>query len=285
MGNIMWLASYPKSGNTWLRAFLHNFLRDPARSYDINALSHFTMGDSQLSWYQQIDPRPPSDYTQDDVRRMRPQVHRAMTQAFPDTVFVKTHNALLLDEGHPLVTMEVTAGAIYIVRNPLDVVVSYSHHLAFTIDQTIDLLARENAASDTNEKNVYEVMGSWSQNVDTWTRTASPQLHVVRYEDLLERPRQSFGGIVRFLGIEAPRDRLDKAIKLSSFRVLKEQEKRNGFIERPEVAPAFFREGRAGQWRDRLTPAQVDRVLSIHHLQMERFGYVPGAAGMAATRS
>src|SRR3954451_6509877 len=129
MGAIVWLASYPKSGNTWMRAFLHNFLRNPDKSYDINKMSDFTLGDSQVSWYQQFDPRPGSEYSKPDVQRMRPMVHHAMTKAFPDSVFVKTHNACVEDNGHPLVSLEVTAGAIYIVRNPLDVVISYSDHI------------------------------------------------------------------------------------------------------------------------------------------------------------
>ena len=52
MAGIIWLASYPKSGNTWLRAFLHNLLRDPGRPYDINKLTDVTAGESQASWYQ-----------------------------------------------------------------------------------------------------------------------------------------------------------------------------------------------------------------------------------------
>src|SRR5689334_874640 len=125
MGKIIWLASYPKSGNTWLRAFLHNFMRDPERSYDINRLSDLTVGDSQVHWYQEISNKPGSQFTAAEVQVMRPQVHRRLTTLSPDTIVVKTHNALVEDEGHPLVTMDVTAGAIYVVRNPLDVAVSY----------------------------------------------------------------------------------------------------------------------------------------------------------------
>ena len=60
MGKIVWLASFPKSGNTWLRAFLHNLLADPKEAYDINALDTFCVSDSQAQWYQRLDPRPPT---------------------------------------------------------------------------------------------------------------------------------------------------------------------------------------------------------------------------------
>ena len=275
MGGILWLASYPKSGNTWLRAFLHNFLRNPDQPYDINKLMEFTAGESATVLYRPFDPRPWTEYTREDVAKIRPLVHRELTKSFPDTVFAKTHNALLEDFGHPTVNMEVTAGSIYVVRNPLDVAISYAHHLSVDYDEAIKLLGTKGAMTIPSEKHVHELMGSWSQHVESWTGRPNPRLHLVRYEDLLESPFKSFGGIARFLGINPTRERLDKAIKQSSFKVLKTQEKAKGFIERPAKADAFFRKGEAGQWRRELAPEQVKRVIADHREQMERFGYVP----------
>jgi hypothetical protein len=97
----------------------------------------------------------------------------------------------------------------------------------------------------------------------------------MRYEDMLEKPLSTFGGLVKFLGIDAPRARIERAIKLSSFRVLQEQERRHGFRERSPVAAAFFREGKAGQWRKALSREQAAAIVAAHRPQMERFGYVP----------
>ena len=77
------------------------------------------------------------------------------------------------------------------------------------------------------------------------------------------------------IGLKPPKERLDKAIKLSSFKVLKEQERRHGFIEKSPRAQAFFREGKAEQWRKVLTHAQVAAIVAAHREQMTRFGYVP----------
>ena len=88
MGAIIWLASYPKSGNTWMRAFLHNLLRNPDKPTDINALHEFSMGEDQAQYYNHFDPRPCGEMTPEDIARLRPQVHRLLTEAFPDSVFV-----------------------------------------------------------------------------------------------------------------------------------------------------------------------------------------------------
>jgi len=274
MGALIWLASYPKSGNTWLRSFLHNLLRNPSESFDINKLSAFTLGESQTHWFQMLDPSCAPAFEIDDVRRLRPLVHRKLMETSPDSVFVKTHNALVIEGGLPLISQEVTAGAIYVVRDPRDVVISYSHHLGQSIDDTITLLESEEAWTPGNERTVYERLNSWSTHVHSWTHTPNPRLHVVRYEDLLTAPIKSFGGIATYLGLKPPRARLERAIKLSSFKVLQAQERRNGFIERSRHAETFFRKGEAGQWKTILTPAQIARIEAAHDVQMRRFHYL-----------
>jgi hypothetical protein len=274
MGKIVWLASYPRSGNTWLRAFLHNLLRNPAEPYDINRLTDFTLIDSDARWYRRLDPRPASQYTKEEVAALRPRVHEAMTRAFPDTIFVKTHNALMEDRGTPLISMELTAGAIYVVRNPLDVVLSYAAHFGLDVDAAIEAMARpHNESLGGQDHFVYEVFGSWSQNVASWAGQPSARLHVVRYEDMAGAPEAIFGGIAAFLGLAVPAERLRRAIAHSAFGVLKAQEARSGFKERSLRSDSFFRQGQPGQWRKALTAQQITAVIGTHREQMVRFGY------------
>ena len=101
-----------------------------------------------------------------------------------------------------------------------------------------------------------------------------PALNVVRYEDLQDQPLDTFAGVAQFLGLNPPRDRLERAVANSSFRALKAQEEAHGFVERT-VHTRFFREGRAGAWKAALSEQQVARIVSDHREQMERFGYVP----------
>ncbi|MGH6718607.1 MAG: sulfotransferase domain-containing protein [Alphaproteobacteria bacterium] len=275
MGKLIWLASYPKSGNTWLRAFLHNLLRNPDRPFDINDLRTFCVVDSVAELYAQVDPRPPASLGPEGVARLRPSVHRFITTASPDNVFVKTHNALMADFGVPTVTAEVTAGMIYVVRNPLDVAVSFAHHLGASLDDTIALMNRPGARTPITAEWVGELMGSWSENVASWTGQSNPTSHVVRYEDMHARPITTFAGVARFLGLDPPRERIEKAIRLSSFRVLQEQERRHGFVEKSRAADRFFREGKTGAWRRKLTRAQVAALVEPNRIQMARFGYRP----------
>jgi Sulfotransferase domain len=169
----------------------------------------------------------------------------------------------------------VTSGAIYIVRNPLDVVISYAHHLGKSVDFSIDFMNLKNAETSGSEKHVYEIYGSWSQHVLSWTRKPHPAIYVMRYEDMLAAPKKTFGALARHLLFKPTDEQLADAIGRSSFEKLREQEEKDGFRERPDKAERFFREGRAGQWKDVLTPAQAQRIVDAHHDQMQRFGYLP----------
>lgn len=274
MGAIIWLASYPKSGNTWTRAFLHNLLMNPKEPADINALNRFCLGEDKAQYYTQFESRPLTELTFKEVMALRPKVHQLLTEAFPDSVFVKTHNFLGEIEGVPLVTMEHTAGAIYIVRNPLDVVISYSHHYGVDIDTAIEQMNNPLMGTPTTEMVVRQVYGSWSMNVQSWTQVPMPSLHVMRYEDMYSQPFQTFATLARFLGLNPPRERLQKAIDNSSFKALQRQERQHGFIER-SANSRFFREGRPGQWRKALSEEQIARIVEVHREQMARFDYIP----------
>lgn len=275
MGALIWLASYPKSGNTWVRSFLHNLLRGGDQPVDINRLTDFCYGESDSNVYAYLAGKPAMELMDIEIAQLRPRVHFEFTKALPDSIFVKTHNYLGEWHGVPLHNMEVTAGGIYVVRNPLDVIISMTHHYGKTLDQAIDQLGNEFMETILQPNHVPEVHRSWSLNVKSWTEHENPQLLVVRYEDLLNKPRTHFKRIAHFLGLNPPPTRLERAIKFSSFKALKNQERERGFRERSFKAESFFREGRADQWRDVLTPEQVRRVIADHREQMERFGYIP----------
>ena len=275
MGAVMWLASYPKSGNTWMRSFLHNLLRGSEKPAHINELDQFCLGESGANWYRRHCSVPLEDATPEELARIRPLGQADFTRSFPDTVFAKTHNFLGERHDVPLHNMEVTAGAIYILRNPLDVALSMTHHFGVDIDAAIERLGNEGAATDLTEKHIPEYHASWSTHVASWTAQENPSLLVLRYEDLLAQPRRHFRRVTNFLGLSPPKERLERAIRNASFKTLQSLEKRHGFKERSEYAEAFFRAGSKDQWRGKLTDEQVAQVVERHHEQMQRFGYIP----------
>jgi hypothetical protein len=275
MGRLIWLASYPKSGNTWMRAFLHNLLRDPKSDYDINRLGEFSFSDSTPHFYQTYLTKPPQEWTNTEIMQTRWKAQRDIGRMSSDDVFVKTHNAHVEVGGLPMINMDLSAGAFYVIRNPLDVCISLADHYGTTIDESIRIMGDPNSGTPTGENLVFEVHNTWSTHVLSWTNQPGPWLHIIRYEDMLKKPVVAFSRAARFLGLNPPRDRLERAIEHSSFKSLRAQEDAKGFRERSFKAEKFFRVGKAGQWRTALSKAQIDRVAEAHKEQMERFGYWP----------
>ena len=275
VNRILWLASYPKSGNTWLRAFLLNLLHNPRTPFDINRMSEFSPVDSDAVWYGRLDPRSPKDLGEADLAVLRPKVHALLAEMAPDTALVKTHNAHVEVGGTHMITQSLTAGAIYVIRNPLDVALSYADHVDRPVDDIITEMESVGLTTSASATNVPEHRCDWSTHVESWTGRPNPAIHVVRYEDMSRRPGPTFRAIARFLGPKSPRERIERAIRHSSFRVLRAQEDRSGFIEREAKQQRFFRAGKVDGWRLVLDDAQVRRVVERHRTQMERFGYVP----------
>jgi hypothetical protein len=273
MGGIIWIASFPRSGNTWVRNFLHNLLRPRADTHDINAMIGLSAYEISAEWYEGLLPKPIKDCSPEEVAKVRPQAQERLAAAADGLVMVKTHNALVRHEGVPLINARVTAGAIYIVRNPLDVAISYAHHLNTTIDQAIAAMNTMGYAVPNLEGGAYELYGSWSENVMSWTRKAHAGLHVLRYEDMLAEPLESFGKLASFLRLVPGDGELRAAIEKSSFERLRGQEEKHGFWEKPKDAKSFFREGRSGAWRQALSPEQIGAIAGEHAEQMARFGY------------
>lgn len=277
---IVWIASYPKSGNTWTRAFLHNITRiinGERGEQDINEMSRFSTWDLNRKLYAEIlGFEPDNALHRQEIAATRQKVHQKIVDSAEGLIFIKTHNALVMDRGHSTINTAVTAGAVYVVRNPLDVAISAAHHNGRTIDQTIEQMAKNDSESKGQDTAVYEVIGSWSQNVWSWTRKQPRALHILRYEDMLAKPVEAFGNLARHLLLRTNPEYLVEAIELSSFKRLQAQERERGFRERPPSADKnFFREGRAGQWKEILTRQQIDRIVKDHYEQMQRFGYLP----------
>jgi hypothetical protein len=275
---LVWLASYPKSGNTWTRALLHNLFKGmsgEAGTQDINELNRFTAAVNGRELYAETLGFKPTDEHRDQIAAARHEVQRRAAEQFEGLIFTKTHQALLVDRGSTTINFAVTAGVIYVVRNPLDVAISYAHHLGCSLDETIAIMGSANAEIPVTETQVHEVVGSWSQHVLSWTHKPHQALYIMRYEDMLATPERTFGALARHLLLTPTPGQLAEAIDRSSFGSLRAQEESEGFHESPSKAGRFFREGRAGQWKEILTKSQVSQIVKDHGPQMARFDYLP----------
>jgi hypothetical protein len=273
---IYWLASYPKSGNTWLRAFLTNYRNDGHAPADINTLDGHWSATTRHS-FEEYTGLESSALTPRQINYYRPSVYERMAHENPDPLFFKVHDAYIRNsEGLPIFPSGVTSGVVYLVRNPLDVAVSYAHHQAKGIDDIVLEMGRDDALLRGGSQ-LPQTVSSWSANVRTWTAQTHLPTHIVRYEDMLSRPCATFASILRFLGLNLDERRLDKAIAFSSFESLRNQETSCGFREKQPISPSFFREGKAGTWRYTLSTTQVRRLVRDHREMMLQFEYLSSA--------
>ena len=276
---IVWLASFPRSGNTWTRVFLTNLRRivdGDVRDLELNRLDdQFSILDVSSHLYREALGRPPLSATPAEIAAIRPRVLRSIVERANGLVLLKTHNANAVVYGVRFIPPELSAGAIYVVRNPLDVAISSADFRRISIDKAIAEIGSSGFSADTTSNQVYSLFGSWSENVATWTAVDDPALLVVRYEDMAARPIETFGRIADHILLKRTPEQLAEAIEQSSFDRLRGLEEKSGFRERPEGVDHFFRVGKPGQWREILTAAQVDRVVNDHREQMTRFGYLP----------
>lgn len=278
MSDIYWLASYPKSGNTWMRAFLANYLEPDGEPADINNLNigGIASGRDVFDVWVGVEA---SDLTPDEVERFRSKAIEYAARASQQPIYMKIHDAFTVDDHQqPIVPPDVTAGVIYIIRNPLDVAVSFSHHSSTTIEKMIYNLCTENFMLAKGighlDNQLPQKLLSWSSHVRSWVDDSGLDVHVVRYEDMLDAPEDSFGGVLQFIGQEIDPGRLHQALQFSSFDSLKRQELEKGFVEKAPSAESFFRQGRSGGWRQVLKDEQAAYLIEKHRDVMQRFGYL-----------
>lgn len=257
---IIWLASFPKSGNTWMRSFLAHYLMPPGEAPDINNLRKFTTGDVRQDFFDAAAGGSFQAGDPEEWLKVRPQALRLIAVSKPNHHFVKTHCQAIKYLGQDLIPPEVTAAAIYIVRNPFDLAPSFARHQDCDIDTAITRMMDPSLIMGT-PRGIYEALGSWDGHVASWTKAPGLPKHVVRYEDMLSRPGKTFGDLLsKFLRLKVDKPKLARAIKATSFANMQKQEKEKGFAERPEGMQNFFAKGQAGVWREDLTPEQVGRL-------------------------
>lgn len=168
----------------------------------------------------------------------------------------------------------MTFGAIYIVRNPLDVACSFADHYGLSPADGARALCFKGLEIEPKDGHIRQIIADWTTHVESWQKAPGLYLHMVRYEDLLAQPEATFAKVIDFLRIKRDEARLGEAIRHASFHSLAAQESAGGFVERSKNARRFFRRGVAGGWRQELSREQADAMVAFHRPLMRRLGYL-----------
>ncbi len=275
--NIIWLASYPKSGNTWFRVFLTNLLSDSDIPANINDLAEATISSSRKI-FDEYTGLSSSDLTFEEIDRMRPDVYRMQSLESDELLFKKVHDKFyFVDDNQALFPDEISKAVIYFIRNPLDVLVSFAYHSARPAKKMISTLNNSNYAfCDKNDKlqnQLRQILGSWSDHVKSWTEQTMIPVHTIRYEDMVNNTFDSFSKAVKFIGLEKTEAQIKDAIGKSDFSVLSAQEKEDGFKEKMIKSKSFFRKGKIGDWQNHLDEKMKNEIIENHMEIMVKFGY------------
>jgi hypothetical protein len=287
----LWLASYPKSGNTWFRMLVAN-LSAKDRPADINNLperggiasargpfDYLTLIDSGLLTHDEIDAVRPRVY--EELAAGAPDDEYDKQEDLPPVRFVKVHDAYsLTPKGEPLLAGRRGAdGAIVIVRDPRDVVPSLANHNRTAIDGAIALANDRGAVYCAKpgrlDAQLRQKVPGWSGHIASWLDQRDLPVHLIRYEDLLADTFATFRAALAFAGRPASDADIRRAVAFADFAELRHQEQEKGFCElpKPHIGGSFFRRGEAGSWRGELTSEQVARIESAHAPMMRRLGY------------
>ena len=278
-GSLVWLASYPKSGNTWLRAMLSHLLHAPGETFSVNALAGGIIGGDRHA-LDDACAISSAEMTPAELLPYRALLHRQMAAEVAAPFFVKTHDRYALaPDGTALFPADASRAAIYIVRNPLDVALSFAHHSQQDLEATIARMADGQATLNVWPDRISDFLpvhlGRWSDHVAGWTQQQAIPVCVIRYEDMLADPVAALGRVAAASGIDTTPEAIAAAARASSLESLQAREAAEGFSEKPANMPAFFRSGRAGEWASALTEAQVARIVADHRGQMATLDYLP----------
>lgn len=295
MRRTIWLASYPKSGNTWFRMLVANLSAKDGKPVDINDLPErggIASARGPFDYFSLIDS---GLLTHDEIDCLRPRIYEELASGAqddeyekedaPPVRFVKVHDAYTLTpKGEPLLAGARGAeGGIVIVRDPRDVAPSFANHYRCSIDEAITFMNDRHGLYDARQ--LRQKLPGWSGHVESWLDQTDIPVHLIRYEDMLADTLATFRRALEFAGRPARDEAIRLAVAFTDFAELRRQEQEKGFREtsrRP--GGQFFRRGMAGAWRDELSGEQVARIEAAHAEMMRRLGYeLAGAMALART--
>ena len=277
---IIWLASYPKSGNTLLRSILSAYFYSEEGNFGFNNLY-------KISQFPAVDHFLRLGVNVDDEKEVYKNFINAqnLINEQRKAKFFKTHSRLCQMYGSNFTDLKNTLGVIYIVRDPRNVVTSFAHHYNLTMDQATEALFDEKRFMIKTDKLCSVSLGSWDSNYKSWKELKKQNKYLlVKYEDLVEKKKSTMLKIFKFLdylGLKVDLDmvKLNKAIKSTEFDKIKNLEKNETFYEavvdeKTGKRKAFFNLGPKNDWRSILVEKNREKIEECFKEEMQELGYL-----------
>ena len=280
---IIWISSYPKSGNTWLRSLISNYFFSKNGNFSFELIKQIDSFPSSKFFRNYEDkfekPEDTSKYWIKEQEKIN-----SLNKIF----FLKTHNALCKINGNKFTDQNNTLAAIYIVRDPRNVITSIANHYQITTQNAFDFMKDKNRGIIEREGNRYtgfQPLFSWDLHLKSWTEnTLYPSL-IIKYEDLIIDTASVFKKVLEFIKkITNSKNNIDKqkllkCVENCKFSNLKTMEREKGFDEsmvdkKTGEKIAFFNLGEKNNYQDILEKNLINEMNDYFKYQLKKYKYI-----------
>ena len=276
---IIWIASYPKSGNTYVRSFLSAYYYSLTGEFSFDLLKFIEQFPDKQFFEGFVNSKK-------DASKLWVSMQKKIILS-KKARFLKTHSAYGSYDNSPFTTPEVTLGGVYIVRDPRNVAISLMNHFSLDQDGALEMLFDKNRGikSDDNNFATYAFLSTWANHYKSWSNINSFKIFLIRYEDLKFNSEKVFSNLVKFInqllknnqGVD--QQKLDKAIKTTRFDFLKKKENESGFKEamfsrKKDKKIPFFNNGFDTSWKNHLKENIVEKIEKEFMNEMKEVGYL-----------
>ena len=281
---IFWIASYPKSGNTWLRSLLSSYYYSENGNFQQRLLKKIGQF-PEKKYFTGFDYNP-AIIT--DTSRFWIKAQEKIN-ADKKIKFFKTHNILGAINDNKFTNIKNTIGCIYIVRDPRNVVTSLKNHYEMSTEDAVNFMVNEKKyIYDYHKKNDYsdfQFISSWEKNYKSWIGQKNFPIKYIRYEDLYDKTFNIFKEIIEFIDkIKNSNNKFDirkakNSIHNCSFNVMKNIEKKEGFLEsilskNESKKIPFFHLGPKNDWQDIFDENYQKKLNTIFNKNLKELRYV-----------